>query len=136
MTSWGSELGEPGECPPAASGAALLNLGGPHRPLSFITGEDARVRAGSEPQDHVLEAEESAGEAAGVLRGGGAPAEAGGQPAAATPPSPPPTPRPGSPKKPTEVLRQTRLAPPRKQAIQQRLADVQRITGAWHQQGH
>ena len=26
------ELGESGECPPAASGAALLNLGGPDRP--------------------------------------------------------------------------------------------------------
>ena len=36
----------------------------------------------------------------------------------------------------TAMLRQTRLAPPRKQALQQRLADVQRITGAWHQQGH
>jgi hypothetical protein len=36
----------------------------------------------------------------------------------------------------TTMLRQTRLAPPRKQALQQRLADVQRITGAWHQQGH
>jgi hypothetical protein len=36
----------------------------------------------------------------------------------------------------TAMLRQTRLAPPRKQALQQRLADVQRITSAWHQQGH
>jgi hypothetical protein len=36
----------------------------------------------------------------------------------------------------TSMLRQTRLAPPRKQALQQRLADVQRITGPWHQQGH
>lgn len=36
----------------------------------------------------------------------------------------------------TAMLRQTRLAPPRKQALQQRLADVQRITGPWHQQGH
>jgi hypothetical protein len=36
----------------------------------------------------------------------------------------------------TAMLRQTRLAPPRKQALQQRLADVQRITSACHQQGH
>jgi hypothetical protein len=36
----------------------------------------------------------------------------------------------------TAMLRHTRLAPPRKQAIQQRLADVRLITGAWHQQGH
>jgi hypothetical protein len=36
----------------------------------------------------------------------------------------------------TAMLRQTRLAPPRKQALQQRLTDVQRVTGAWHQQGH
>jgi hypothetical protein len=36
----------------------------------------------------------------------------------------------------TAMLRQTRLAPPRKQSLQQRLADVQRITGGWHQQGH
>jgi hypothetical protein len=36
----------------------------------------------------------------------------------------------------TAMLRQTRLAPPRKQALQQRLTDVRRITGAWHQQGH
>jgi hypothetical protein len=35
----------------------------------------------------------------------------------------------------TAMLRETRLAPPRKQALQQRLADVQRITGAWHQPG-
>lgn len=35
----------------------------------------------------------------------------------------------------TAMLRQTRLAPPRKQALQQRLADVRRITGAWPQQG-
>jgi hypothetical protein len=36
----------------------------------------------------------------------------------------------------TAMLRQPRLAPPRKQALQQRLTDVQRITGAFHQQGH
>src|SRR5260221_4332343 len=74
------ELREPGECSPAASGAALLDLDGPDRPLSFIVGEDVQVRAGGEPQDQVLEGAEPAGEAAGVGRGGGGPGEGGGQP--------------------------------------------------------
>jgi hypothetical protein len=33
-----------------------------------------------EPQDQVFEAEEPAGDAAGILRGGGAPVEVGGEP--------------------------------------------------------
>ena len=73
------ELRESSECSPAASGAALLDLDRPDRPLSFVVGEDVQVGAGGEPQDQVLEAEEAAGEAPGVLRGGGAPVEVGGQ---------------------------------------------------------
>ena len=74
------ELGESFEGPPAASGTALLDLDGPDCPLGFIVREDVQVRAGGEPQDQVLEGAEPAGEAAGVLRGGGAPVEVGGQP--------------------------------------------------------
>jgi hypothetical protein len=74
-----SELGEPGEGAPAASGAAVLDFDGPYCPPGFVAGEDVQVRAGGEPQDHVLEEAEPAGEAAGVLRSSGAPAEVGGQ---------------------------------------------------------
>ena len=69
------ELRESGECPPAAPGAALLDLDGPDCPLGFVVGEDVQVGAGGEPQDQVLEGAEPAGEAAGVFRGGGAPVE-------------------------------------------------------------
>lgn len=72
------ELRESGECSPAASGATLLDLDGPDSPLGFIVGEDVQVGAGGEPQDQVFKAEEAAGEAAGILRGGGAPVEACG----------------------------------------------------------
>jgi hypothetical protein len=74
------ELGESFECPPGASGAALLDLDGPDCPLSFVVREDVQVRAGGEAQDQVLEVQEPAGDAACVLRGGGAAVEAGGQP--------------------------------------------------------
>ena len=73
------ELGESFKCSPAASGAALLDFDGPDCPLSFVVGEDVQVGAGGEPQDHVLIAREPAGEAAGVLGGGGAPVEIGRQ---------------------------------------------------------
>ena len=73
------EFGESFEGPPAASGAALLDLDGPDRPLGFVVGEDVQVRAGGEPQDQVLEAEEAAGEPAGVFGGGGPAVEIGGQ---------------------------------------------------------
>jgi len=71
------EFGESFEGSPGTSGAALLDLDGPDCPLGFVVGEDVQVGAGGEPQDQVLEAEEAAGEAAGVLRGGGAAVEAG-----------------------------------------------------------
>jgi hypothetical protein len=71
------EFGESFEGSPGTSGAALLDLDGPDCPLDFVAGEDVQVGAGDEPQDQVLEAEEAAGEAAGVLRGGGAAVEAG-----------------------------------------------------------
>ena len=74
------ELCEAGECPPAASGAALLDLDGPDRPLGFIIGEDVQVRTGGESQDQVLEGAEPAGEAAGVSCAGDAPVQIGGQP--------------------------------------------------------
>jgi hypothetical protein len=51
------ELGKAGECRPAASGTALLDLGGPDCAAGFVVGEDVQVRAGSEPEDQVLEAE-------------------------------------------------------------------------------
>ena len=67
------EAGEPGEGPPGAAGAALLDLDRPDCPLCFVIGEDVQVRAGSKAEDEVLEAEEPAGDAAGVLRGRGPP---------------------------------------------------------------
>ena len=65
------EVGEPVESPPGASGGALLDLDGPDCPLCFVIGENIQVRAGGEAEDKVLEAEEPAGQAAGVLRGRG-----------------------------------------------------------------
>src|SRR5271170_6089946 len=73
------EVGETLDGPPAAAGAALLDLGGPDCPLGFIIGEDVQVGAGGEPQDHVLAVAEPAGEAAGILSGGGAPVQVRGQ---------------------------------------------------------
>jgi hypothetical protein len=60
--------------------SCLLDFGGPDCLLCFVVGEDVQVRAGGEPQDHVLIGEEPAGEAAGVLRSGGAPVEISFQP--------------------------------------------------------
>jgi hypothetical protein len=57
------ELGESFEGAPASSGAALLDLDGPDRPLGLAVGEDVQVGAGGEPQDEVLVAEEPAGDA-------------------------------------------------------------------------
>jgi hypothetical protein len=74
------EVGERVDGPPAASRAALLDLDRPDRPVGFVIGEDVQVRTGREPQDQVLEAEEPAGDAAGVFRGGGAAVEVAGQP--------------------------------------------------------
>ena len=73
------EFGESFEGSPAASGAALLDLDGPDCPLGFVVGEDVQVGAGGEAQDQVLEAEEAAGEPAGVFGGGGPTVETGGQ---------------------------------------------------------
>ena len=73
------EFGEAGEGAPGASGTALLDLHRPDRPLCFVVGEDVQIRVGGEPQDQVLEAEEPAGEAAGVLRGRAPAVEVGGQ---------------------------------------------------------
>jgi len=76
------EVGEAGEGAPAPSGAALLDFDGADCPLGFVVGEDVQVWAGGEPQDHVFEGAEPAGDAAGVAGGGGAPVQVGGGPAA------------------------------------------------------
>src|SRR6185312_7884304 len=73
------EVGEAVEGAPAASGAALLDLDWPDRPLSFIIGEDVQVRAGDEAEDHVLVPQEPAGDPAGIACGRGAPVEVRGQ---------------------------------------------------------
>jgi hypothetical protein len=57
------EVREPVDGPPASSGAALLDLDRPDRPLGLVVGENVQVRAGSEAEDQVLEAEEPAGDA-------------------------------------------------------------------------
>jgi len=72
------ELGESFEGPPAATGAALLDLDRPDRPLGLVIGEDVQVRAGGEPQYQVFEGAEPAGQAAGVFRGRGPAVEVGG----------------------------------------------------------
>ena len=74
------EVGEPLQGAPGAAGAALLDFDGPDGPLRFVVGEDVEVRAGGEAEDQILEGAEPAGEAAGVLRGGGAAVEVRGQP--------------------------------------------------------
>ena len=66
------EVGETGQGAPAASGTALLDLDRPDRSLGLVIGENVQVRAGGEAQDEVLEGEEPAGDAAGIIRGGGA----------------------------------------------------------------
>jgi hypothetical protein len=75
------EAGEPGEGPPGAAGAALLDLDRPDCPLCFVVSADVQVRAGSEAQDQVLEGQEAAGDPAGVFGGRGAAVEVGGEPA-------------------------------------------------------
>ena len=78
------EFGESFEGAPAASGAALLDFDRPDCPLGFVIGKDVQVRAGREPQDQVLEPTEPAGEAAGVLRGDGAPDRLAARPVVAS----------------------------------------------------
>src|SRR5260370_33148213 len=45
------ELREPGECSPAASGAAVLDLDRPDGPLGLRRGEDAQGRGGGRPHN-------------------------------------------------------------------------------------
>ena len=49
----------------------LLDFDRPDCPLGFVVGEDVEVEPGGEPQDQVLEAEEPAGDEAGVFGGEG-----------------------------------------------------------------
>src|SRR5215472_9597835 len=74
------EVSESFDGAPAASRAALLDLDGPDGALCLVVGEDVQVRAGGEAEDHVLEVQEPAGDAAGVLRGGGPAVDVRGEP--------------------------------------------------------
>src|SRR5437762_4333255 len=74
------EVGEPAEGAPASSGGALLDLDRAQGALCFVVGEDVQVRAGGEAQDHVLVAQEPAGEAAGVPGDGTVPEPAAPEP--------------------------------------------------------
>src|SRR5262249_42557999 len=73
------EVGEFLQGTPAASRAALLHLDRANCPFRLVIGKYIEVRAGDEPQDHVLVLQEAAGDPAGVFGGGGAPADIGGQ---------------------------------------------------------
>ena len=74
------EVGEPVDGAPASSGAALLDLDRADGAPGFVVGEDVQVRAGGKAQDHVLVAQEPAGQAAGVPGGGAVPEPAAPEP--------------------------------------------------------
>src|SRR5450756_2563441 len=73
------EVGESLDGPPAAPGAALLDLDGPDCSFCLVVRENVQVRAGGEAEDHVLVLQEPAGDPAGVLRGGGLPVAVRGE---------------------------------------------------------
>jgi hypothetical protein len=50
----------------------LLDLDRLDCPLGLVVGEDLQVRAGGKAEDEVFEGQEPAGDAAGIIRGGGA----------------------------------------------------------------
>src|SRR5450756_1690614 len=63
------EVGESLDGPPAAPGAALLDLDRPDCSFRLVVRENVQFRAGGEAEDHVLVLQEPAGDPAGVSRG-------------------------------------------------------------------